>query len=149
LLKHQTSSDVPIAKLVPNGGWKTTTDPAFQPPSNCRFTRGIEIQGKHLEHWVDPLHTLRRRHQSGLALLSKTEEPMASWLLDCKNCREAFTYSLVPDMQIGCYLPSPPAFPPQGRERECPRCKIKATYQQTDLRFQNERSSRPISVVGN
>jgi hypothetical protein len=71
---------------------------------------------------------------------------MASWLLDCKNCCEAFTYSLVPDiMQIGHYLPSPPAFPPQGRERECPNCKTKATYQQTDLRFQNS-SVQPISA---
>lgn len=78
---------------------------------------------------------------------------MASWLLDCKNCRETFTYSLVPDMQTGFYLPSPPPFPPQGRERECPHCKTKSTYQQTDLRFQNalgeSRSVRPSAVVGN
>jgi len=30
-------------------------------------------------------------------------------------------------------------FPAQGRERECPSCKTKFTYQQTDLRFQNAR----------
>jgi hypothetical protein len=46
---------------------------------------------------------------------------MASWLLDCKNCGEAFAYSLVPDTATGYYLPSRPAFPLQGRERECPK----------------------------
>jgi hypothetical protein len=59
---------------------------------------------------------------------------MASWLLDCKTCNEAFTYSLIPDTLL---LPSPPAFPPQGRERECPHCKTKSTYQPFELRFQN------------
>jgi hypothetical protein len=37
------------------------------------------------------------------------------------------------------HLPSRPVFPAQGRERECPSCKTKFTYQQTDLRFQNAR----------
>jgi hypothetical protein len=77
---------------------------------------------------------------------------MASWLLNCKNCREAFPYSVVPDMHPGYYLPSPPAFPPQGRERQCPNCKTKSTYQQTDLRFQNaldeSRSVRSSVAVG-
>jgi hypothetical protein len=59
---------------------------------------------------------------------------MATWLLDCKNCSEAFTYSLIPDTFL---LPSPPLFPPEGKERECPYCKTKSTYHQTDLRFQN------------
>jgi hypothetical protein len=62
---------------------------------------------------------------------------MASWLLDCKNCSEAFAYSVVPDTLNDYYLPSPPAFPVGGRERECPHCKTKSTYQQTELRFQN------------
>ena len=69
-------------------------------------------------------------------------EPMACWVLDCKNCSEAFTYSVVPDTLTNYYLPSPPAFLPQGRERECPHCKTKSTYQQADLRFQNE--SHPV-----
>ena len=68
---------------------------------------------------------------------------MASWLLHCKNCGEAFAYSLVPDTATSYYLPSPPAFPPQGRERECPNCKTKSAYQQIDLRFQNS-SVQPI-----
>ncbi len=58
---------------------------------------------------------------------------MARWLLVCKNCSEAFTYSLVP----GALFPSRPPFPPEGQERECPYCKIKSTYQPFDLRFQN------------
>jgi hypothetical protein len=64
---------------------------------------------------------------------------MANWLLDCKNCSEPFAYSVVPDALTAHHLPSPPAFPAQGRERECPHCKTKSTYRQNDLRFQNER----------
>jgi hypothetical protein len=30
-------------------------------------------------------------------------------------------------------------FPAVGRERECPNCKTKSTYQQADLRFENGR----------
>ncbi len=59
---------------------------------------------------------------------------MARWLLDCKNCSEAFTYSLIPDT---LYLPSRPVFPAEGRERECLHCKTKSTYHLIDLRFQN------------
>ncbi len=59
---------------------------------------------------------------------------MGSWILDCKSCNEAFTYSLIPDTLL---LPSPPPFPKEGRERECPHCKTKAAYQQIDLRFRN------------
>jgi hypothetical protein len=66
---------------------------------------------------------------------------MASWLLNCRNCGEAFAYSLVPDTPTDYYLPSPPAFPLQGRERECPHCKTKSSYHPLDLRFQNERCS--------
>ncbi len=62
---------------------------------------------------------------------------MASWLLDCKNCREAFPYSLMPDTLADYYLPSRPVFPANGRERQCPHCKTKSTYEPFDLRFQN------------
>jgi hypothetical protein len=63
---------------------------------------------------------------------------MARWVLDRKNCSEGFAYSLIPDTPraiIICrrLLHSQP----QGRERECPNCKTKSTYQQTGLRFQN------------
>ena len=68
---------------------------------------------------------------------------MAYWVLDCKSCNRVFTYSVVPDTLADYYLPSPPAFPIEGRERECPNCKTKSTYQQADVRFQN----RPISAV--
>jgi hypothetical protein len=35
---------------------------------------------------------------------------MASWLLNCRNCGEAFAYSLVPDTPTDYYLPSPQRF---------------------------------------
>ena len=46
---------------------------------------------------------------------------MASWALACKNCRKVFTYSQIPDTLADYYLPTRPAFPPSGVERECPR----------------------------
>jgi hypothetical protein len=70
---------------------------------------------------------------------------MANWLLDCKNCSEAFAYSVVPDTLNDYYLPSPPAFPVGGRERERPHCKTKSTYYLIDLRFKNG-SVQPISA---
>jgi hypothetical protein len=30
---------------------------------------------------------------------------MASWVLDCKNCHEAFAYSLIPDVLADYHLP--------------------------------------------
>ena len=60
---------------------------------------------------------------------------MASWILDCKHCSQAFAYSLIPDTY---HLPSRPVFPALGRERECPHCKAKSTYHPIDLRFKNE-----------
>jgi hypothetical protein len=67
---------------------------------------------------------------------------MAIWVFDCKNCSEAFPYSLVPDV-LAC-PPSRPAFPAQGEKRKCPHCRTKSTYQPFDLRFQNGRWSRPV-----
>jgi hypothetical protein len=67
---------------------------------------------------------------------------MATWVLDCKNCGEAFPYSLVPDV-LACPR-SLPAFPPRGEKRKCLHCRTKSTYQPCDLRFQNGRWGRPV-----
>jgi hypothetical protein len=67
---------------------------------------------------------------------------MASWLLNCKNCSKPFAYSLISNTLTDYHLPSRPVFPAVGRERECPHCKTKSTYQQTDLRFQNSPSDK-------
>jgi hypothetical protein len=48
---------------------------------------------------------------------------MARWVLDCKNCSEAFAYSLIPDTLTDYYLPLRPAFPPAHQECECPTVK--------------------------
>ena len=69
---------------------------------------------------------------------------MATWLLTCKNCSEAFAYSLIPDPLTDYHLPSRPAFPAEGRVRECPNCKTRSRYQQIDLSFQAEGWSRPL-----
>jgi hypothetical protein len=67
---------------------------------------------------------------------------MASWALACKNCRAVFAYSQISDTLADHYLPTRPAFPPSGVERECPNCKSKFTYQGSDLTFQSDRNSR-------
>jgi primosomal protein N' len=67
---------------------------------------------------------------------------MATWVLDCKNCDEAFPYSLAPDT-LAC-RPFRPAFPAQGEKRKCPHCGTKSIYQTLDLRFQNGRWNRPV-----
>ena len=69
---------------------------------------------------------------------------MASWLLHCKNCHKTFAYSLMPDTSC---LPSRPVFPAQGRERECPSCKTKFTYQQTDLGFLSNEGEEAGSLM--
>ena len=66
---------------------------------------------------------------------------MARWALDCKNCSEAFAYSLIPDTLTDDYLPLRPAFPPGRQECERPHCKTKSTQHPIDLRFKNERRS--------
>ena len=64
---------------------------------------------------------------------------MASWALACKNCRAVFTHSQIADTLAEYYLPTRPAFPPEGLERECPSCGSKSTYQRRDLTFRSER----------
>jgi hypothetical protein len=64
---------------------------------------------------------------------------MASWALACKNCCKVFTCSQIPDTVADYYLPTRPAFPPSGVERECPNSKAKSTYQATELTFQSDR----------
>ncbi len=72
----------------------------------------------------------------------KSEEPMASWSLACKNCNKAFAYSQIGDTIPEFFMPSRPEFPPEGVERECPNCKAKATYQSNELRYQSEPHGR-------
>ncbi len=67
---------------------------------------------------------------------------MASWALTCKNCRALFIHSQIPDTVAEYYIPTRPAFPPEGLEHECPNCGSKFTYQRSDLTFQSERNSR-------
>jgi hypothetical protein len=55
---------------------------------------------------------------------------MASWALACKNCCKVF-----PETAADYYLPTRPAFPLSGVERECPNSKVKSTYQATELAF--------------
>ena len=68
---------------------------------------------------------------------------MASWALCCKSCGKDFTYSQIGDTMLDYFfIPSRPEMPPKGVERECPNCKAKATYQQTELRYQSKPQGR-------
>lgn len=66
----------------------------------------------------------------------------AYWAVNCHHCRKAFTHSEIPqEHAINYLLPAKPEFPDGGQELECPHCKSKATYLQTDLWYQEERRS--------
>jgi hypothetical protein len=62
--------------------------------------------------------------------------PMARWALICKQCSEEFTHSQVSDNTLADFLtPEKPKFPPEGLERECPKCHAKSIYQRTELLY--------------
>jgi hypothetical protein len=59
---------------------------------------------------------------------------MASWVLQCLNCKSHFQHSEIEDSGLLNYFFTPkPPFPPEGSEFECPNCGHKGTYQRTDL----------------
>lgn len=65
--------------------------------------------------------------------------PFAHWAISCRNCKKAFTHSRITEPHritdhLG--LPTKPEFPLAGEELECPHCKFKGTYQQTELWYQ-------------
>ncbi len=72
---------------------------------------------------------------------------MASWVLTYKKCDEVFSYSHVGEETLFDYfLPLRPDFTPEGTECECPNCKVKSTYQSTELRYQSEPQKRGYSA---
>jgi hypothetical protein len=64
---------------------------------------------------------------------------MPSWNLTCQNCSKSFTHSKLEEANLLNYnLPRKPEFPAEGQELECPSCKTKARYQQSDLRYDSK-----------
>jgi Zn finger protein HypA/HybF involved in hydrogenase expression len=59
--------------------------------------------------------------------------PMARWTLTCKQCSEEFTHSQMSESLVVFFIPEKPKFPPEGLERECPKCHAKSIYQRTEL----------------
>jgi hypothetical protein len=68
-------------------------------------------------------------------------DAMATWILTCKCCRRAFTYSEIPDTLADLFLAQKPQFPPDGLERACPFCDAKFVYQRSDLVYREVRVS--------
>lgn len=68
-------------------------------------------------------------------------DAMATWLLTCKCCRRAFTYSQIPDTLADLFLAQKPQFPPNSLERACPFCRAKFVYQRSDLAYRELRLS--------
>jgi hypothetical protein len=60
---------------------------------------------------------------------------MANWMVSCKNCGNAFAFASISDSLSDFYLPQKPDFPPEGLERECPRCSAKFNYQKHELSY--------------
>ena len=106
---------------------------------NARAAAGARVPRDELRDMRAAMSTLREMKSRQ----EVTRAPlMASWLLNCKNCSKPFAYSLISNTLAEYHLPSRPVFPAVGRERECPHCKTKSTYQQSDLRFQNGPSDK-------
>jgi DNA-directed RNA polymerase subunit RPC12/RpoP len=60
---------------------------------------------------------------------------MASWNLDCVNCRKPFRHSEIEDILMNKYFPAKPKFPEGGAPFRCPHCGHEATYQQHQLTY--------------
>jgi DNA-directed RNA polymerase subunit RPC12/RpoP len=59
---------------------------------------------------------------------------MATWELQCPNCKNKFAYMRITDDDLeNYYLPLRPIFPEDGLEVECPDCSFKAVYQRYAL----------------
>jgi DNA-directed RNA polymerase subunit RPC12/RpoP len=60
---------------------------------------------------------------------------MASWELECPNCKNKFFYMKIADDLVGFYLAPKPIFPEGGLELECPNCGFKVVYQRYSLTY--------------
>jgi ribosomal protein S27E len=61
---------------------------------------------------------------------------MASWVLQCGNCKVVFAHSQIDDRSIlNYYIPEKPDFPSGGILLECPSCGTRATYQLAELSY--------------
>jgi hypothetical protein len=60
---------------------------------------------------------------------------MASWHLECANCRKAFQHSRIEDTLKNKFFAEKPSFPEGGAKLDCPHCGHKATYQQYQLTY--------------
>jgi hypothetical protein len=75
----------------------------------------------------------------GLMPLGQTPPPLPPprWVVSCRGCFKTFVQSYVGHARhIEDYLrPTEPEVPNEGIELECPKCKTKAVYYRTDLRY--------------
>jgi hypothetical protein len=62
---------------------------------------------------------------------------MASWMVSCKNCGNAFAFASIGDSLSDFYFPQKPEFPPRGLERECPHCAAKFNYEKHELTYKD------------
>lgn len=63
-------------------------------------------------------------------------DAVASWQLECLNCKKKFLHSQIDDVVSNFFFPSKPEFPEGGSELECPHCGTRATYQRYQLTYQ-------------
>ena len=63
--------------------------------------------------------------------------PPPRWVVCCRSCSKTIVQSYVGhDRNLEDYLhPTEPVVPDEGVELECPKCKTKAVYHSTDLRY--------------
>jgi hypothetical protein len=70
---------------------------------------------------------------------SMARSPNPKWVIDCRNCHATITHSEIgSECKLIDYLfLTKPEFPIEGTELECPACRVKAVYTQTDLRYES------------
>jgi DNA-directed RNA polymerase subunit RPC12/RpoP len=53
---------------------------------------------------------------------------MASWVLECPNCKSVFAHAKIDDNFANYFLALKPEFPKSGQPLDCPNCGHKATH---------------------
>jgi hypothetical protein len=100
--------------------------------------------------WVSLVHLQSSRRRIGLydwrtgspgCLFEHEELAMARRVLECPDCKEDFTHSMVPEQGVAArnlyawvdLLFDKPDLPTDGASLECPYCKKTSTYQRRQL----------------
>jgi hypothetical protein len=61
---------------------------------------------------------------------------MSRWVFTCKNCFKIVPHAEIGNRLVDYFFPKKPELPTEGLEMECPQCKTKYVYRQTELWYE-------------